>query len=108
MRYFLVGIFAIFTLSAHAAEALRYSVSGNQLYSNCTSTNDAQAACMGFTTGSADQLSLDSKICASAEVTRGQIMDIVKTYLERNPELRHYPAAMLASAALRQALPCAK
>lgn len=45
--------------------------------------------------------------CFPKNVTTGQIVDVVVTYLERNPATRHLPVSqLLAPAALHDAFPC--
>jgi len=45
--------------------------------------------------------------CPSMGVTNGQVRDVVKSYLEANPGIRHKTANMLVTDALRQVWPCA-
>jgi len=45
--------------------------------------------------------------CPSAGVTNGQVRDVVKSYLEANPGIRHKTADMLIADALKQVWPCA-
>ena len=45
--------------------------------------------------------------CPSMGVTNGQVRDVVKSYLESNPGIRHKSADMLVTDALKQVWPCA-
>jgi hypothetical protein len=61
----------------------------------------------------ADVLERDSvsgfKSCWSDNrVTVGQLMDVVKLWLEKNPGKRHFSAPSLVAAALSEAFPCQK
>lgn len=44
--------------------------------------------------------------CPTPEVTLGQVYDLVKNYLERNPERRHQPGDWIVAAAMRPVFPC--
>jgi len=44
--------------------------------------------------------------CIPNQVRMGQIHDTIIQYLERNPQRRHLPAALLIIQALRNAFPC--
>jgi hypothetical protein len=44
--------------------------------------------------------------CAPDKVSGRQVYDIVKIYLERHPNRRHFPAWSIISDAMRQAFPC--
>ena len=92
-------------------------MSGNELYEECSATGvDKSAkhvACMAYVTGVLDTLGLaqtagrdGANVCLPGGVTRRQMGDVVKLYLERNPQERHRDAASLAAQALAQAFPC--
>jgi hypothetical protein len=61
---------------------------------------------LGYVQGVADVYA-GTKICMPKNVTAGQARDVVKQYLEINPEKRHYSADSLVLNALAQVWPCA-
>jgi ABC-type branched-subunit amino acid transport system ATPase component len=62
---------------------------------------------LGYVMGVSD--SLDGIIhCSGQNVTNGQTRDVVKAYLEKNPQIRDMAAETLASKALQDAFPCKK
>ena len=79
---------------------------GNGLLSRM---NDSEAiprvAALGYVQGAADVYA-GTKICMPKNVTAGQARDVVKQYLEINPEKRHYSADSLVLNALAQVWPC--
>ena len=46
-------------------------------------------------------------ICPPANITAGQVSDMVKNYLDNNPAIRNYSADSLVNQALKQVWPCA-
>ena len=81
---------------------------GNELYSKMTdAASSRQMYALGFVIGVHEMLEGDL-VCASDNVTAGQLRDIVKKYLEDNPSTRNRPAVILAGIAMAQAFPCAK
>jgi hypothetical protein len=85
--------------------------SGNDLWTYCTGTTFQQGMCLGLVMGIADAMTAPGGIfgrraCFSSEATAGQARDVVKRYLEQQPEQRHYPAVYLVVHALSEAFPC--
>jgi hypothetical protein len=80
---------------------------GNGLLSRM---NDSESipkmVALGYVQGVADVYAR-VKVCAPQNVTAGQARDVVKQYLELNPERRHYSADSLVVNALSQVWPCA-
>ena len=116
MRAVRITTLAIATALAAGASARAQGafLTGNDLFTACTGTRTAaDADCTGYVTGVADALLAVQgfgegapSVCLSANVTRGQMRDVVPRYLERNPQDRHYGAASTTFVALRQAFPC--
>ncbi len=82
--------------------------SGNDLYRRMNSTDYMERAqAMGYIQGAFDA-GQHWRHCApdSAGVTAGQVNDIVKQYLERNPALRNQAADLLVVDALKKIWPC--
>ncbi len=46
--------------------------------------------------------------CSPDGVTVGQMVDVVKRYLQNHPQTRHEPAVILIATAAREAFPCEK
>jgi hypothetical protein len=83
--------------------------SGNQLLAKMNSTEfgDKMQA-LGYVQGVFDAHQ-HVKHCApdGAGVTAGQVQDIVKDYLNRNPATRNFSADLLITDALKRIWPCA-
>lgn len=80
---------------------------GNKLYSDLTGTTAQQMVGMGYVMGVADALS-NVTVCAPPNVTAGQVTDMVRLYLEEQPQLRHFMADSLVNRVLSKAWPCKK
>ncbi len=87
---------------------------GNVLHEWCSGeTVWHQRMCAGFVSGIADSM-VNAPVWEWSTcfppfpntVTRGQLTDIVKRWLEQHPENRHLGAAGLVTAALSEAFPC--
>ena len=63
---------------------------------------------LGYVLGVADSASWESVACAPANVTAGQLADVVLKYLQDHPEERHKAAVGLVATALINAFPCPK
>ena len=87
-------------------------LSGNQLHENCSSTSLAdKQECIGYVIGVLDALGSLPKpmFCIPLEVvSRQQVSDVVRRWLENHPEKRHYAANSLVFHAISQAFPCRK
>jgi len=80
---------------------------GNGLLSRMNDSETVpRVAALGYVQGAAD-VYVGTKICMPKNVTAGQARDVVKQYLEINPEKRHYSADSLVLNALAQVWPCA-
>jgi hypothetical protein len=103
---------AIILLSASTAGAIY--VEGNELHENCSaSTEFKEAACVSYIIGITDFIDLSQaagdarlNICIPDRATAGQVIDVVKTYIDRNPKERHLAAVLLVTNALSEAFPC--
>jgi len=94
---------ACLSVPAHAG-----FMSGNMLLSNIQSEETYKRAyALGFILGVHDAYE-DQVICSGANVTGGQVRDIVKKFLENNPSERDMPAHLLVMIALVKAFPCEK
>jgi hypothetical protein len=105
MRLTALVLMIVTTIATARAEF----VTGNELYTKCTSNDPADKFwCLGFTTGVHDTLPQGPKglLCETPNVAAGQVLDVVVKYLRENPAYRDLPASLLAGAALGQAFPC--
>lgn len=66
-----------------------------------------QMQALGYIQGVAD-VYVGVTFCAASNVTAGQLQDIVKSYLQHNPAIRHKTAESLINEALKQVWPCSK
>jgi hypothetical protein len=82
-------------------------LSGNDLLSRMNSEEVVHRMfALGYVAGVSDaQQHVFS--CPSAGVTNGQVRDVVRSYLEANPGIRHKTADVLVTDALKQVWPCA-
>lgn len=93
---------------ASAAAANYYK--GETLYQFCESSNTAQSAfCLGYVMAAVDQDELmraqASKVsCLPDDLPKPEtVVDVVKSYLRRHPEDRHYPASGVVHLSLVEA-----
>ena len=91
------------------------NLTGNDLLERCSASASANpiqwGVCLGYVMAVADQLGQGRPIngvraCVAADVTSGQLMDVVRQWLDRNPARRHVNGAALVAVALQQAFPC--
>jgi len=96
-------------------QAVNAFSSGNELWTVCGSTADGPPTegCLAYVIGSYDgqyvlrtSAHLPAQVCLPAGVTRGQLTDVVRRYLSRNPEGRQYTASSIVWIAIREAFPC--
>lgn len=89
---------------------------GNGLDISC-GENDGQqrpfpfGACYGYSVAIADVMHRGISIsgfraCIPANITKGQVVDAVRTWLRKSPQQWHYGAAGLVAQALATAFPC--
>ena len=100
---FLITLF--FSFSTYAQTQFE---TGNKLKADCDKSDGSFSAsyCFGYIIGAADANA--SSICTPSRVTKGQVFDIVKKYLNDNPAQLHKDADVLVLNALQQAFPCPK
>ena len=83
-------------------------LSGNKLYENMISDQTFERLyALGYITGVHDALE-QSNHCSPGNVTAGQVRDVVRRYMDQNPEFRNFDADILIRVALSNAWPCAK
>jgi hypothetical protein len=79
---------------------------GNQLLSQLRGDTTDYIHAIGYITGVYDTLQGVTH-CPPGNVTAGQVTDMVRNYLEANPDNRHNTADRLVGLVLRRAWPCA-
>ncbi len=82
---------------------------GNDLLEKMTGTNMEQIMALGYVMGVFDS-QRSSTICppTNSGITAGQMRDVVKNYLERNPQHRHHTGDLVTVVALATVWPCKK
>jgi hypothetical protein len=129
-NYLRAGLFAVFSVSVGVANA--QTTDGNSLLEACNAAPEQglQAFCIGYILGAWEGMnwggfrvwvsaSPDSEtaelnsfveyslgVCAPSEVQNGQVVDVVRQYLEEHPEERHQAARGLINIAMATAFPC--
>ncbi len=104
MKKVLISIVLLVSASAHAQpSSIMYS--GQELYTRMASN---PVLANGYIAGVHDSQSGVTICIPSNTVTLGQMSDMVKQMLERNPSERHLSADMFVQAALEQRFPCKK
>jgi hypothetical protein len=105
-----VLLFAADATRAIAAEGFGL-YTGNSLWKECKS-DPPSGVCLGYVSGIADaMIAKDEGVmgfhtCLRSHLPAGQLIDIVKLYLEKHPWRRAYGAGGLVADALEQAFPC--
>lgn len=91
-------------LVAGPAHAEFYS--GNELYEKMRSPDSVERlGALMYIAGVSDA-HRGVVSCPSPEVSLGQLFDMVKNYLERNPERRHRTGDWAVATVMRAAFPC--
>ena len=90
-----------------------WSMDGNLLHKNCTSSQDIQRmACFGYIRGVIEGLFVSAAItkkslfCPPDQFNYEQGEDIVRKYLSEHPEDRHENGAAIVMVALKIVWPC--
>jgi len=101
MRKYLMVLLAVPMIS-HAA-----FMNGNTLLSRMNGDSTDRIVAIGYVMGVSDATE-DILHCSGKSVTSGQSRDVVKKWLEQNPEYRDMAANYLVIQALADAFPCPK
>lgn len=103
----LIKVLILVILFWPAPKANAEFFTGNGLLSLLQSNNTAdKIQAIGYIQGVFDAHS-NATICAPANVTAGQINDMIKNYLENNPAIRNRTADVIIRDALKGIWPCA-
>lgn len=82
-------------------------LTGNKLYEGMISEQTVERLyALGYITGVHDALE-QTNHCSPSNATAGQVRDVVRRYLDQNPEFRNFDADILIRIALSKAWPCA-
>jgi len=100
MKVKLALVAAMLATSAHAE-----FWDGNKLYEKMRGETLEQMQALGYVMGVSD-VGQGSNHCPTANVTAGQMEDVVRRYLFNNPSVRHYTADSLILRALKLVFPC--
>lgn len=84
---------------------------GNDLHRDCAHKDDyIEGVCLGYVIAIADVLASNPlygfSACIPSNATAGQLMDVVRQWLNNNPQERHYTANSIVALALSDAFPC--
>lgn len=82
-------------------------MSGNSLLTDMNGSEMKKMFAFGYVIGVADTFS-NSTVCPPANITAGQVQDIIKKHLEDNPATRHYTADSLIRNKLEAVWPCSR
>jgi hypothetical protein len=105
---------AVVLCIAMIGQAVAEIVDGNKLFADCRDGDDPSArdratkwgTCFGYASGVADALVPAGLYCTSSGATAGDVVDVVKLYLQNHPEKRHLSAPQLIVNALKDRYPC--
>ena len=103
MKRLLLTIGACVCLSAHAGTFW----DGNKLHNKLQGNTLEQMQALGYIMGVSDAVDTVT-VCSPTTVTSGQMLDIMKQYLESTPTVRHLPADTLIKVVLGRVWPCDK
>ncbi len=98
-----------FGLALTAGSAHAEFWSGNDLLEKMAGSNMEQIMALGYVMGVFDS-QRSNTICppTNSAITAGQMRDVVRSYLERNPQHRHHTGDLLTIVARGTAWPCKK
>jgi hypothetical protein len=81
--------------------------SGNELLTYMNGTTVEKSVALGYIIGVSDTLT-NATICPPSTITAGQVKDIIKTYIEENPAIRHFTADSIVRSRLEELWACRK
>lgn len=97
---------AVLCVVLMAGSAQAEFLDGNKLLSDMKGSHGFQMSALGYVMGVADAIQ-GAVACVPPSVLSGQVLDMVRNYLEANPAVRHLTADMIVTHVLKQAFPCA-
>jgi hypothetical protein len=109
----LAAALLLLPIAASPAPAAAPLLTGNDLQARCAETPTSDpvlwGVCLGYVMGVAELLgqgAIKPRACFPPQATSGQMVDVVRQWLDRNPARRHLAAAALVATALQQGFPC--
>jgi hypothetical protein len=112
----LIGALVILCASLPTAASASYTgtMTGNQLLDLCgpgvsgQAPNPSIGMCAGYVQGVYESLTLSgaATICPRANVTVGQVVDMVVDSLKRYPQIRDLEAPIIVIETIKKAFPC--
>jgi hypothetical protein len=96
----------VLTLAMFAGAAQAEFLDGNQLLERMNGSNMDKMLALGYVMAASDAVRGIRTCNVPPTITAGQTHDIVKGYLERFPQIRHFTADVLVSRALEVMWPC--
>jgi len=111
MRTLLIVAAIVLGMSGSARADGAVFKSGNHLHGHCSSEDTFDVTyCLAYIAGVSDAMANDSilgfRSCRPTSVSQAQVRDVVKAYLENNPQKRHFDARSLIATAVAEAFPC--
>ena len=116
-RIFIGSCLTLASFTALAQDAPQINTSGNAFFAQCKPLNPSYSGCVFYVMGLTDGLQMLNAtlehmntrrmFCLpSGAVTGEQTIDMMIGYLQRNPEQRDYPTAVILTYTFREAFPC--
>jgi hypothetical protein len=95
----------IATLLFVPAMAQAEFMSGNTLLRDMKGDAMEQMMALGYVLGAADS-AINVTVCTPPGIKAGQVYDMIKNFLESNPDIRHYSADIIVKSRLEAVWPC--
>lgn len=96
---------------APSGEPTIFTGNGYEIYCDENSSYFRSGMCLGFTMGVLSGFNASDSprlYCLPGEATNKQIIDVVRSYIRNNPNIRHENSTLLIIAASAKAFPCPK
>jgi len=111
-RAILVAV--VFSALVVGGQAAAEIIDGNKLWGDCQDGDNPNAresttkwgTCFGYISGVSDALVPAGLYCMPGGATAGQVVDVVKLYIQNHPEKRYMSAPKLTVDALSERFPC--
>jgi hypothetical protein len=102
----MIRIIAALAFAAASTASHAQFIDGNRLLERMSDESTVkQMVALGYVLGVADSFA-ESEICIPQNVQASQLADIVRRWLQNNPDKRHVSAAAIVLVSLRSVWPC--